>query len=497
MSTRVCPRVSADNFFEPDIIVTDEANDGEGQFTCDGVADQVQANLAIAEGAAGRDYPFVVAFKGDFNQSAPVVYPAWTILRGGKWTLEDGSDCNQFENENPAANDCMTILENIVMEGNKDEQTVGHNVYHRNATQPPSGSYGNIIFRNLHLVNAFDDGLHVDCQGSSGTYIDIDRVYQRFSWDYGYNLRYCADMWITSGHATASAGTGRGCMLYHCGPVQVEGMYFGQGLVVQSSVSVFTEDLWLDISNDMSGLQLTGSAGGQYWNTNIRYVGSDAFVGNPAVDVTSDGGTHSTDNFIVGLKFGRGTGVGTNRWNFGIAENASASGNTYKIIQADDVITAYADLQGTGQSLNFFQWTMQPGQAENWAHGVTVNGGVDTAVCAGCLPPAVNEVVFLGISGYSNAATAAGEAMEIQLDVEAGADNEPWNTHSLNAVNLVSTGVNYAIGDVLFWWVNSRDYAGLRAMTGGDSMEARVTYEVGAVGANTDADMRCATMMYV
>ena len=125
-----------------------------------------------------------------------------------------------------------------------------------------------------------------------------------------------------------------------------------------------------------------------------------------------------------------------------------------------------------------------------------VDAAGETAVASGYLPPSVHEVVFLAVDGHAIADAA--QEMEIELLVDGGSGNQPYNTHSTTIANLDAGQTGSAANDVLTWIINSRDYANVRVLTAGDRVLVRARYEAGAGGdTNTDAHFGCATLYYI
>ena len=136
------------------------------------------------------------------------------------------------------------------------------------------------------------------------------------------------------------------------------------------------------------------------------------------------------------------------------------------------------------------------GSYRQWRRVVTVDAGGEEAYAIFQLDDGVHEIVFIEIPAY--AVVPAGQEMEIVLNVDGGAENEPSNTHTLTQANLDSITTNFAALDNILWRVNSRDYAAIRALTAGDRVRVSAEHEVGAGGdTTTDAHFGPIVLRYV
>jgi len=109
------------------------------------------------------------------------------------------------------------------------------------------------------------------------------------------------------------------------------------------------------------------------------------------------------------------------------------------------------------------------------------------------LPIEVQQVVRMKI--YARAAAASGTTMALEINVNGGADNEPFNAHATAAPNTPSTSSNFAANDVIFWTLSSAEIV---ALLGGDSVEVKVLHEAAnAGGVITNAYLRTVEFEYV
>lgn len=109
------------------------------------------------------------------------------------------------------------------------------------------------------------------------------------------------------------------------------------------------------------------------------------------------------------------------------------------------------------------------------------------------LPAEVQQVVRMKI--YARAVILSAAAMRLEVNVNGGADNEPFNTHATAAPDTPSTSTNFAADDVIFWTLTS---AQIIALIGGDSVEVKVLHEAAGNGdVITDAFFRTVEFEYV
>jgi len=117
--------------------------------------------------------------------------------------------------------------------------------------------------------------------------------------------------------------------------------------------------------------------------------------------------------------------------------------------------------------------------------GILVDGEEDYADTWTMLPVEVQQVVRAKV--YARSAATETHAMEADFVIYGAADNEAYNTHDGSAASLASTSTNFAADDVIYWTLTA---AGLLAMLGKDSIQVRID------GAAADGD-NCATNAYV
>jgi len=120
--------------------------------------------------------------------------------------------------------------------------------------------------------------------------------------------------------------------------------------------------------------------------------------------------------------------------------------------------------------------------------GWDVDQAAEYAATFFSLPPNISSVVAVYI--YAHSVVTEGDKMELDIAINGGADNEPYNTHSYSGSGVDSTSSNFAANDIIYWTVTHAD---VTALTGGDSVEVKVVYAA-AAGANCATDARFRTI---
>jgi hypothetical protein len=164
---------------------------------------------------------------------------------------------------------------------------------------------------------------------------------------------------------------------------------------------------------------------------------------------------------------------------------ASCTNNTVKHNQLNNCVTKFADAGVSTYLASVVVPFVNGTDPQDSGFLVdSTNGGDDYARAFTMLPVEVQQVVRAKV--YARSAAAETHSMEADFTVYGAAENEPYNTHNGSAASLASTSVNFAADDVIYWTLTA---AGLLAMLGKDSIEAKVDY------AAADGD-NCATAAY-
>jgi parallel beta-helix repeat protein len=124
--------------------------------------------------------------------------------------------------------------------------------------------------------------------------------------------------------------------------------------------------------------------------------------------------------------------------------------------------------------------------------GVLVDAGVEWALAQLQVPWEAHALVKIVIHAVSTVAEADG--MRAELRINAGADNEIFNTHT-ETVTITSSTLNFAINDIIRW---VRSSAVVTAIKGGDNLSVRVIYApISGVDIATNCSFRTVTIYYI
>ena len=153
-------------------------------------------------------------------------------------------------------------------------------------------------------------------------------------------------------------------------------------------------------------------------------------------------------------------------------------------------------LSDAGTNNQFPSITMQlglfGGGATSETSGILIDAATEYAMAQMFIPHEANGLVKIQISAHANVLEADG--MQLEIRVNAGDDNEPFNTHTETVTNT-STTLNFASGDIIRW---SWSDATINAIKGGDDLTVRVIFApASGVNINTNAWMRTLTVYYL
>jgi len=124
--------------------------------------------------------------------------------------------------------------------------------------------------------------------------------------------------------------------------------------------------------------------------------------------------------------------------------------------------------------------------------GILVDAANEWGLAQIFMPWEAHTIVKLEISGRS--VVAEGDGMLLELRTNAGADNEPSNTHT-ETVTVISTTLNFAANDIIRW-LRSSDV--ITAIKGGDSLSVRCVHAAAvAPDCATNVDLRNLTVYYI
>lgn len=127
------------------------------------------------------------------------------------------------------------------------------------------------------------------------------------------------------------------------------------------------------------------------------------------------------------------------------------------------------------------------------AKGWEVDANTEWASALGQMPSEVMWVVRTRVWGVGLAGPGAGNAMRLEININAGSEDEAFNTHTINVPNHPSDVTNFAANDVVKWTV-----VGPTVLVAGDSVEVKVLHEAAGNGdIATDAVFRSVEVQYV
>jgi hypothetical protein len=275
---------------------------------------------------------------------APIKVSSNTHLKwNGSIHLADGVNDNMIENANPGTYDVNVILEGGYLWGNKGEQSAGHGIYWKHASDPTE-DIPTLWVRHVKMRNMDDDGLHLDFGSSPSSIADILGFGSRFPDGYGiyatdvdsFSMDWCHPI----GGSNYSIG------LNDCTNTFISNSYLGAGLEIVGCVRGGYSSIWIDNSTkhgvDLQGVSHQSFSGGQ-----VRIFGSDV-TDKDAIRMASDGGTHCTDNLFSNLEVGRCGGAASSTWRYGIEETDSNQDyNTYNMINGRDCTSGAVRLLGS------------------------------------------------------------------------------------------------------------------------------------------------------
>jgi len=125
--------------------------------------------------------------------------------------------------------------------------------------------------------------------------------------------------------------------------------------------------------------------------------------------------------------------------------------------------------------------------------GFEIDIGGEFARAYAFIPLEVQQVLRMKI--YARSVVLEAHAMHLEVNMNAGASNEAFNTHAAALANQDSTTTNFAADDIIYWTITD---AAVLALLGGDSVEIQCNFE-DAVGDDcaTDAFLRTVSFEYV
>lgn len=185
-------------------------------------------------------------------------------------------------------------------------------------------------------------------------------------------------------------------------------------------------------------------------------------------------------------------GDGGSDADYGISLNSECVDNVVRhnrIIGCDVLLL---DDNGTGTMIDSIVVPFSNG-SDPQDSGYEIDAAAEIATAFICLPLHVQQVLRMKI--YARSVVTEADTMHMEYWMNGGADNEGYATHASHETNKNSTSSNFAADDVIFWTSTA---TGVKALTGGDSVEVKVTHEDAGNGdCETDAFFRTVEFEFV
>lgn len=436
------------------VIAADNSLDTtRADYICDGVADQVQINAAIAALPASGGK--ITLLEGDFNLSAQVTILVSNVtLEGSGWGTVIHPTA---EGHGVHVGDGSTFIYNVHIRDIKFNQAEQLNNYYA-------------IWFDAVAGGATCSGCSVvRCMFEGGN--DIQNYGVRFR--AGYDSEFLDNYFInTVGHNLRLRSSrmlnvrgniqGPGCsqVLIHCGYVDesvivgniAQGGYRGILLDEDSNLNLVEGNRI--IGTTANGLGIQAGVGSDY-NTIIgNFISGQTGPGGAAISVLAGTGNRVMDNRLY-----------DNDLNF-----ADSGTDTQWNVQDMDILGGYDLIAVAGSP-----------------KGYRLNNS-DCWVLAGVqLPRDLVEIVRIRVTAVA-LNLSGGQAMEVDLEANAAEADEPYNTEAVAVANKDSEETGYAANDIITWVFDSSDDADIADMTAKDSLEFLLLF---TIASGDDNDTWC------
>lgn len=157
---------------------------------------------------------------------------------------------------------------------------------------------------------------------------------------------------------------------------------------------------------------------------------------------------------------------------------------------------------GTSTLLPTIPKTFMEGVTFIWADaspkGWEIDEADEYAIAFVTLPLGVQQVVRIKIWGVGLAAPGVGNQMRLEININAGQDDEAYTAEAIAIANKNNVTENFAVNDVIHWMIDATDDADIGDLIGGDQLEIKVKHEIAGNGdIATDAILRTVDIEYV
>lgn len=496
------------------VAASDSEHRYEADYTCDGVADDVEINEALTvAGAGGR----VILLEGTYTLADPIAFTNNNqVLEGqGRGTFIDGDGLATDEHAVtiPSKNNCVIrnlaiqtedggtktchciyargndiVIDGVIIVDSDDigiylhtsasgmicncliEDTDGDNICINTSASPGVIIMGNMIEGAGGMgINVTNSGQYLQIYNniirtSTGTGIYVSSAsYSVIQGNSIYSPDVCGIDLNTPAYTTVCSNTIRTCGS-HC--ISIDGG--SHDVVVASN----------DLNDGDHGIHIDGGAdmliSGNYSNSHtqdgicLNNCKDTSVVSNLCLDNGASGICllASTDDCFIDANYCFDNGT------YGIEIAAvTCDRNTVTNNKLRGNTTNQFLNSGTNTILATYVVPFSDG-SDSQDSGYEIDTVDEYARAWLRLPDEVQQVVWIRV--YARSVVTETHEMELQMVVEGGADNEPYTTHTGSVAQLDSVSVNFAANDIIYW---QNTEAGTLALLGGDSVEVKVIHE--------------------
>jgi len=483
------------------------------EYVCDGVADDIEINAALAAAAGGR----VFLLEGIYNCIANLVSPADTKLEGEGW----GTILNFDDGGAGTVTDAGAITingDNVHVFNLKAQLAAGCGAAGTRPNIIRATSHDRVFLKNLWLVGdeTVDDANDQRQNGMVFYTVHYAKVVNCLIQDNKRNGIWCrgCDDSLFSGNTLYSngyigiyenwSGHHNEVIGNHISYNGVNGIYLyanptlwdiagnhihdnvGHGIYIRGNVAPNYHKIR---GNTIEGQTGGAQAGIHLFRSSYCVISGNQCLANPGdgIHIVGDATANCDHNVVVGNVCSANGSHGIE-----VAGGAFANSNLIKDNKLTGNTTApFAD-GGLNTHLAAYVVPFSEG-SDPQDSGYLIDLAGEFARAWLRLPPEVQQVVRMRI--YARAVILSAAAMRLEINANGGADNEPFNIHATAAPNTPSISTSFAADDVIYWELTM---AQIVALLGGDSVEVKVLHEAAGNGdVGTDAYLRTVEFEYV
>lgn len=446
------------------------------------------------------------------NQSLIGAGPSSIIaLRDGK-----NADFNLIENANPAGN-TRILISRLKVDGNRANQAAGvmSCIYMNDVA--PAGTVGNlgVIIEKCWLEHIRTRGIYLD----GCFYSTISECHLNDCYGYSVHLSGCHYSGVVNNlvNSTRTYGIALDPNCENCSVVgnQIRGANVNISIQSESNNNVISGN-----TTEMGkiGIEVKSDSNTIISNTCRENGEEGIFIespgkGNTIIGNVVNSASQSADNTDPCIRIrGDYNLIEANVCRMGILGNQPSYGIELEVV-AEHNIVRNNDLYDSGKTgpildngvdTKFNSITFQFIQgtafidADGSAKGWEIDLADEYAIALGQLPLELTQVVRIKIWAVGLAAPGAGNQMALEINMNAGQDDEAYTAEAIAIVNKLNITENFAINDVIHWILTSADDADIGDLAGGDNLEVKVKFETGTNSdIDTDAIFRVVEIEYV